>query len=193
MMISVRGDNMKISGIMASALLLSAGSAEAITYFGSMTAGGTTATYQIETDGTLGALATGNFLSSSGTVNSLSGTATFTNGNFNSTSGGVAYATASQLFFDTTGEGYLTIGAFGSSFVGFCLAAGIFANCGLSPNPAVLVAVSYPSDFEITLGSGQILVGSTVPEPASWAMLIAGFGLTGAALRRRRASVAQTA
>lgn len=28
-----------------------------------------------------------------------------------------------------------------------------------------------------------------VPEPASWAMLIAGFGLTGAALRRRRAAL----
>jgi hypothetical protein len=29
---------------------------------------------------------------------------------------------------------------------------------------------------------------SAVPEPASWAMLIAGFGLTGAAMRRRRAA-----
>lgn len=29
-----------------------------------------------------------------------------------------------------------------------------------------------------------------VPEPASWAMLIAGFGMTGAALRRRRVTVA---
>ncbi len=29
-----------------------------------------------------------------------------------------------------------------------------------------------------------------VPEPASWAMLIAGFGLTGAAMRRRRVAVA---
>ena len=28
-----------------------------------------------------------------------------------------------------------------------------------------------------------------VPEPQSWAMLIAGFGLTGAAMRRRRAKV----
>ena len=28
--------------------------------------------------------------------------------------------------------------------------------------------------------------GATVPEPGSWAMLIAGFGLTGAAMRRRR-------
>jgi hypothetical protein len=30
----------------------------------------------------------------------------------------------------------------------------------------------------------------TVPEPASWAMLIAGFGLVGAVLRRRRAATA---
>ena len=33
-------------------------------------------------------------------------------------------------------------------------------------------------------------VGVGVPEPASWAMLIAGFGLVGAAARRRRAAVA---
>ena len=32
-----------------------------------------------------------------------------------------------------------------------------------------------------------VLDGAVVPEPASWAMLIAGFGLTGAAMRRRRA------
>jgi hypothetical protein len=33
-------------------------------------------------------------------------------------------------------------------------------------------------------------VFDAVPEPASWAMLIAGFGLTGAAMRRRRTAVA---
>jgi hypothetical protein len=32
----------------------------------------------------------------------------------------------------------------------------------------------------------ELDMGSAVPEPASWAMLIAGFGLTGAAMRRRR-------
>ncbi len=35
--------------------------------------------------------------------------------------------------------------------------------------------------------------GNVVPEPASWAMLIAGFGLTGAVMRRRRPSSAQAA
>jgi hypothetical protein len=32
----------------------------------------------------------------------------------------------------------------------------------------------------------ELDMSSTIPEPASWAMLIAGFGLTGAAMRRRR-------
>ncbi len=33
-------------------------------------------------------------------------------------------------------------------------------------------------------------VGAAVPEPAAWVLMIAGFGLTGAALRRRRAGPA---
>jgi hypothetical protein len=43
-----------------------------------------------------------------------------------------------------------------------------------------------------TLGQGYTIDSLTfgVPEPASWAMLIAGFGLVGAASRRRRAAVA---
>ncbi len=32
--------------------------------------------------------------------------------------------------------------------------------------------------------------GAAIPEPATWAMLIAGFGLVGTGLRRRRAAVA---
>jgi len=38
-------------------------------------------------------------------------------------------------------------------------------------------------------GRGALTV-STVPEPASWALLIAGFGLTGAAMRRRGTATA---
>jgi hypothetical protein len=41
----------------------------------------------------------------------------------------------------------------------------------------------YTTDGQFGRGALSI---STVPEPASWTMLIAGFGLAGAALRRRR-------
>jgi hypothetical protein len=45
----------------------------------------------------------------------------------------------------------------------------------------------YTTDGEF--GRGALTI-STVPEPDSWALLIAGFGLTGATLRRRRAIAA---
>jgi hypothetical protein len=47
----------------------------------------------------------------------------------------------------------------------------------------------YVSTTDGALGRGALTVGA-VPEPASWAMLIAGFGLVGAAARRRRRAVA---
>ena len=37
---------------------------------------------------------------------------------------------------------------------------------------------------------GSLVGGGGVPEPATWAMMIAGFGLTGMAMRRRRAAFA---
>lgn len=53
------------------------------------------------------------------------------------------------------------------------------------------------NDIFATFGSGGYVVeyslnGSVVPEPASWAMMIGGFGIVGGALRssRRRASIA---
>jgi hypothetical protein len=40
------------------------------------------------------------------------------------------------------------------------------------------------------LSQSLAFAGAAVPEPASWALLIAGFGLTGAVMRRRRAIAA---
>jgi PEP-CTERM motif len=46
-----------------------------------------------------------------------------------------------------------------------------------------------PSNVSFTSASGTFLSANVgpggVPEPASWALMIAGFGLTGAAMRRR--------
>lgn len=47
--------------------------------------------------------------------------------------------------------------------------------------------------FPADLLNVNVAPGPAIPEPASWAMLIAGFGLTGAALRRRRISQATAA
>lgn len=177
---------MKLGSIAAAAAaLLAASAASATTYLGSLTAGSSTATYSIVTDGTLGVLASANILSSSGSVTSASGSASFTNGNFNSIAGSGVTATATQLFFDFSQDSYLTIGNYAGTFTGFCLAGGGgFANCA-GQSPVVFIAVRYPGDSEYVTGSGSVLVGATVPEPATWALLITGFGLTGAAMRRR--------
>ena len=43
------------------------------------------------------------------------------------------------------------------------------------------------SEFDLNLLSDDVVITAPgVPEPASWALMIAGFGLAGAALRRRR-------
>jgi PEP-CTERM motif len=45
----------------------------------------------------------------------------------------------------------------------------------------------YVAPSDSILGRGDILVSSgAVPEPASWALMLSGFGLAGAAMRRRQ-------
>jgi hypothetical protein len=51
------------------------------------------------------------------------------------------------------------------------------------------VGLQLPAGVSFTSGSGVFLqppATGAVPEPASWAMMISGFGLTGGAMRRRR-------
>lgn len=59
----------------------------------------------------------------------------------------------------------------------------------LQAGDTVGIAINYDGAyFNDSTGLNFTLTGpGAVPEPASWALLIAGFGLTGAAMRRRRA------
>lgn len=59
---------------------------------------------------------------------------------------------------------------------------GIFSLDGTRPT----AAVQRPLFVDMTRQFGL----SSVPEPASWALMIAGFGLAGGALRRRMTKVA---
>jgi len=56
--------------------------------------------------------------------------------------------------------------------------------------PGVLTRTYGDPDFAFTADSSVVNGVGGVPEPASWALMIAGFGLAGASLRRRRALAA---
>ena len=64
-----------------------------------------------------------------------------------------------------------------SQFFGFASAAPITSITWSNPN-------GYSNDVV------DFTIGNAVPEPASWALMIAGFGLVGTALRRRTAALA---
>ncbi|QMW22749.1 PEPxxWA-CTERM sorting domain-containing protein [Sandaracinobacteroides saxicola] len=51
---------------------------------------------------------------------------------------------------------------------------------------SITITMPFSTDWEVD----HLQYGSMVPEPATWAMLIAGFGLVGGTLRRRRAAIA---
>lgn len=79
-----------------------------------------------------------------------------------------------QRPFQTTSINYLSAG--GPTAISFTISS----SNGIGSNDPLIDGVSF-----VLAGPG-----GAVPEPASWAMLIAGFGLVGAAARRRRAAVA---
>lgn len=91
-------------------------------------------------------------------------------------------STSGILVFDLNGSSLLGDGTAGAEQEGM-------STFDFSPFNAFWDAGPGPYNL-CTGGQPCGIVGSEVPEPSSWMMLIAGFGLTGAAVRRRRAVVA---
>lgn len=87
-----------------------------------------------------------------------------------------------QLIGQAMGNGF-NFGSFGAGYGGGSGDFNLFRTNPNAPNGTFY--------FELTTSGGDRMgvtsfAPGTVPEPASWAMLLTGFGLTGAMLRRRR-------
>lgn len=98
---------------------------------------------------------------------------------------GYDYSSATQLAIWTieyAGTGFSYVG--GPS--GLADALVTEAQDGTIPGDANWIALSSLDSQGVATDQG---LGSGVPEPASWAMMLAGFGLAGATLRRRRGQV----
>jgi hypothetical protein len=107
------------------------------------------------------------------TLPSLAKAISVTYGTFNGTSVTFALSNGSTGAFASTGGGYATPDVYNSglqtAFGSLQLTTGIGDYLQIS-------SLTYTTD------DGQ----SAVPEPASWAMMVGGFGLIGGALRRRQ-------
>lgn len=103
----------------------------------------------------------------------------------NSTGGPAAFTLTTQA----CGGGILTLNV-GQQFVVHSNIS-LFTNRGgfidASHTFVTLIDPTLPAETLAALSSGLTAAGRSVPEPASWALLIAGFGLTGGVMRRRRA------
>jgi hypothetical protein len=93
----------------------------------------------------------------------------------------------SDNYYFTTGTSFVD-----GSGVGFTTAAGTSASLYYQ-STASSYRITTVSPFATAFVTATSSAVAAVPEPASWAMMIAGFGLVGGAMRRRSGQVLATA
>jgi hypothetical protein len=180
--------NLFKSALLGACCLIAVAPAQAIVYTGSHAIGTGSISISLTTDGTLGALAKSNITAWSFTMTNGGGTETIHTGNsaFTFLSGGAFQATATDIVFDYAAVGHMQWDNFGlGGNEAYCLATPAASfTCISSPPEEVMLVNGTLTEVD---RAGRFVLGTTaaVPEPASWAMMIGGFGLLGAAARRR--------
>jgi hypothetical protein len=170
--------------------------ASATTYVVSQSIGAAgSVTGTIDTNGATGALSVGDFTGWTLLVTGGSG-ATTTLTNLNSAvyiAGAAATATASDILFDYSNAvaSYLLFqaGGFGTGNTYWCNSSASGACLqGATATPGFTFDGTRQDEARRGVQSIASAAGDAgaVPEPATWAMFIGGFGLVGAAMRRRQ-------
>lgn len=90
--------------------------------------------------------------------------------------------------FDTSALSFVTTAAGGTTQIMSAIKNGFGEGFFVRDDDGVHAATDYADGRELAFESIEItsrLIGVAVPEPATWALMITGFGLAGARLRRR--------
>ena len=173
--------------------LMTAVPAQAITYTGTRVVGTQTAQLSITTDDTVGVLSAANILDWTVILSFLDVPFTLFgplsgNNSVIRVEGDGLTATATDLIFNFDGNGRLLIGEVPGLFGAAYCVDGAASSPGCI-GPEGTENISRAGVTQISLDGSAVLAsaapGGAVPEPATWALLVAGFGLTGAAIRRR--------
>ena len=178
----------------ASVAMVAATQAQAITYTGTRTIGSGFANLSITTDDTIGVLSTANITAFNIFISNANGSITLTQNNAQFGIAGSAFtATATQLLFDFGGfsNQYAIFQApyVGSAQTYYCLETGGCTPQGRGeswlPNSNYGLGQSHQF-FNTQQVIATVGAVAPVPEPATWGMMLLGFGLVGVATRRRR-------
>ncbi|MDO9433000.1 MAG: PEPxxWA-CTERM sorting domain-containing protein [Phenylobacterium sp.] len=187
---------LNIVAMSAALSFLAAGFAEAATYIANRAIGGGNANISVTTDGTLGILKSANIvdwnitLTHGGDVFVLKGPVSGANSD-HLVLGSALSATANDLLFDFSGSGLFLIQApyISSSQTFWCLqATGCFDTDGARAE-GLLIGHDQTNPVASQTYSGVQTIASlqtAVPEPATWAMMIIGFGAVGSMVRAAR-------